>query len=454
MNTLVQISRAAIQHEEEETATFGVDDAASLPISLRLILLSFCLPEGMSFFVAGLRLTVARAIFLFLAPVLFMKLGQRVAAGRYLFVHSDLFVPLACLCMFIGPTITDSFGDALAHSGPVVLEFLIAYMATRLLLTRDGQARAFAGFLCLVICFVVFDAFLDTLTGRYFTRDLVSQITGFEKIWRVNDEIRFGLLRAAGPLEHPIILGFTSAIGLLIASAVNIALRPFCIVVCALGVVIAFSSAPEQSAIIGFGLLTYGTATTRMAGRWIMIVGLAAICIAAVFLTVNAPFGHIIDVMTLDPSTGYYRLYIWNTVGPLILENPYFGVAQGLIEQVYEGSIDSLWLVLSLLYGIPCAVFTGLAMIGACSRPTSGPRAVLTIDEMRLGRILGIVIFLVMFAAFTVHFWGSIWVLVALLVGLRAHLGELAALNAADRTIWRDSVAATVAADGLAGPGS
>jgi hypothetical protein len=33
------------------------------------------------------------------------------------------------------------------------------------------------------------------------------------------------------------------------------------------------------------------------------------------------------------------------------------------------------------------------------------------------------------FTGFTVHFWGAVWILVGLLTGLRAHLGELGALN-------------------------
>jgi hypothetical protein len=53
----------------------------------------------------------------------------------------------------------------------------------------------------------------------------------------------------------------------------------------------------------------------------------------------------------------------------------------------------------------------------------------LTYSESRLGVALSIVIFLAIFAGFTVHFWGSTWILIGLLVGLRAHLGELAALN-------------------------
>ncbi len=406
-----------------------VDEATPLPLALKLILLSVFLPEGLSFFVFGLRLTVSRVILLALAPSLFLRLGQKLSTGRYVFVASDLFIALAAVWMFVGPSVTGGFGDALAHSGPIVLEYLIAYMATRLLLTSHGQALAFIGFLCLAISIVVLDALLDTLTGRYFTRELVSQITGFQKAGHLADEIRFGLLRAAGPIEHPIIFGFTSAIGLLFAAWIDIRRRVYCAASCALGVVIGFSSAPQQGAIMGFGLLLYGQMAAGMSRRWLLIVGVSATVLLAIYFSTDTPFGHIIELVTLDPQTGYYRLYVWNIMGPIVLNNPYFGV---ILDQLdVQTTIDSLWLVLSLSYGIPCAVLTALAMIGSCHRPTDLPRAHLTRSESRIGTVLGVVIFLVMFEGFTVHFWGSIWILVSLLIGLRAHLGELGALGTA-----------------------
>jgi hypothetical protein len=405
----------------------------NLPLALKVVLLALFLPQELSFFVADLRMTLERLVFLILTPILLVQLGQKMAAGKYRFVASDLLVLLAALWMFVGPSVIYDFGEALKHSGPVALEYLISYMSTRILLTAQKQSLVFANWLCVIISIVAIDALMDTVTGRYITRELFGQISGYSVLRYNSDQYRFGLLRASGPLEHQILLGFTCSIGLLIASAVDIALRLFCIAVCALGVVIALSSAPEQSVILGFGLLAYGRLTAGMRGRWMLIFGLASATIAVVFLTVNSPFGHIIDIVTLDPSTGYYRLYIWNTLGPVILDNPYFGVSQELIEQVYGGSVDSLWLVLALLYGIPCAVLAGLAMIGACSQPTSGPRALLTHSESRLGMVLGIVFFLIIFAAFTVHFWGSIWILIGLLIGVRAHLGELGALSAAER---------------------
>jgi xanthine/uracil permease len=83
----------------------------------------------------------------------------------------------------------------------------------------------------------------------------------------------------------------------------------------------------------------------------------------------------------------------------------------------------------ALTFGIPGAAFVGLSMIGAASRKTSGPTARLTMEESKLGTALGVVIFILIFLAFTVHYWGTTWVLAGLLTGVRAHLGELAALR-------------------------
>ena len=39
---------------------------------------------------------------------------------------------------------------------------------------------------------------------------------------------------------------------------------------------------------------------------------------------------------------------------------------------------------------------------------------------------------LLLFLGFTVYFWGSLWILSALLAGVRAHLGELGQIEAPD----------------------
>jgi hypothetical protein len=62
------------------------------------------------------------------------------------------------------------------------------------------------------------------------------------------------------------------------------------------------------------------------------------------------------------------------------------------------------------------------------SLPTSGPRVNLTAEESKLGTTLGIILFLIMLIAYTVHIWGSDRILMGLLIGVRAHLGALGRL--------------------------
>ncbi len=426
---------------EASVADNRAHDSAPLPLSLRFILFTLFLPEGMSFFIADLRLTFTRAIFLVITPLVFMEFKKKVSTGQYRFVLSDLFVVLTSLWMFVGPAVTYNLSDSLVHSGPVVMEYLIAYMATRVLLTQHGQAQAFVSLLCIFISFVVLDALLDTATGQYFTRDLVDQLTGYQKVWNAADEYRFGLLRAAGPIEHPILFGIISTIGLIFAISVKIRWRTFCIVMCVVGVVICFSAAPEQGALMGLGLLLYGRLASSLRSKWLWLSVTPVIVMIFLFISTPSPFGHIFDLITINPQTAYYRLYIWNTVGPAILDHPYFAVRP--TEYDYTGSIDSLWLVLSLQYGMVCSIMTALSMAGCCSLPTNRPGACLSLADSMLGRALGIIIFLIMFLGFTVHFWGPTWILVGLLVGLRAHIGELGQLSWAMARQTKDATQAS-----------
>ncbi len=120
-----------------------INENAKVPLAMKFVLLTWFLPEGMSFFIADMRLNLIRVVFLVLTPVVFTRFAQKVSSGRYRFVLSDLFVPAAGFWMFLGPCVLYGLSDSLAHSGPVVLEYLIAYMVTRVLLEENGQALAF-----------------------------------------------------------------------------------------------------------------------------------------------------------------------------------------------------------------------------------------------------------------------------------------------------------------------
>ena len=399
---------------------------AALPLALKLIAVTTFLPEELSFYILGLRLTAIRLILIVLTPLLLIRLGQRLAAGRYRFVLSDLFVFLAGFWMIYAPANVVGVGQALNHAGPTALEFCVGYMATRILLSEHGHALSFAALLCRVIAIVALLALLDPLTNRSLIHYLASQLTGYQKPLVTVDIYRLGLLRATGPIEHAILFGFACAVGLLIAVSIPIRSRSFAIVACSLGAIFAFSSAPLQGILLGFALLIYNRIMAGFSLRWPALIGLGAAGIMTLFLVSDAPLSLMIRHLIYDPASGYYRMYVWTIAGAAVVQAPWFGLGFGPYTDPDVGhSVDSLWLMAAMQFGIPGSVLIALSMIGAASLPTSGRAVNLTPAESKLGTTLGILIFLTLFLAFTVDLWGTTWILSGLLIGVRAHLGEL-----------------------------
>jgi len=405
------------------------------PAALRVIVVSLFLPEELSFTLLGLRLTVTRLILLVLTPILLMRVGRMLGTGRYRFVLSDLFVPLAGLWMIIGPSNVVGIEAASNHGGPIALEFCIGYMATRVLLSEHGQALSFAGLLCCGIAIVGLLGTLDVLTNEHFLRHLAGRITGYvTPSVSQGDDHRLGLLRAMSTLDHPILFGIACAIGLLIVASVPIPKRKFAILGCTVGALLSLSSAPVQGIVVGFGLLLYDRLFSATQLRWACLIASAAAGMVILLTLVDAPLDFVFRYFIFDPETGWFRILIWQVDVQALMQSPWVGLGFEFLEDYQlPATVDSVWLESALTFGIPGSVLIALSIIGATSLPTNGLHVHLTTAESKLGTILGIVIFLIVFWGFTVHFWGAVWILIALLTGVRAHLGELGRIGVGQR---------------------
>jgi hypothetical protein len=421
------IPEAAANHPLRNLST-----AASLPIILTIILLTLFMPVELSFYIFGLRLTVIRLIFIIISPFLFFKFAQKVATGQYRFVLSDLFFAFAGFWMLLAPTVIDGLLPSLNHAGPLILEFLVSYLATRTLLSKHGQALLFIDRLCIVIAFVCLLSLLDPITDEYYIKYTAAQLTGYptERFREWGDAHRLGLLRASGPVEHPILLGFISAGALLFIASLKLSWRWFTAIACTLGLVFALSSAPIQVLLIGFALLLYGRLTAGIPFRWIALPTLTGLAILPTF-AIGSPLGFILSNLIFDAKSGYYRYMTWQSVMAYVSQSPWFGLGFEVTPEEINHSIDALWLVLSIQYGYAGAILTAIALMGASSISTSGKGVSLTDQETRLGTVLGVFSCVTILMAFTVHLWGSEWVLTGLLAGTRAHLGELGRMSPA-----------------------
>ena len=376
---------------------------AKVPFSLMLVAISIALPEEFSFYIFDLRFTVTRLLFIVLTPFIVFRLIQKIGAGRYHFLLPDVFVLLSGFWMVLAPSIIMGFASGLNHGGPIALEFCIGYFATRVLLSKPGQGLKFISLFCGVIAIASLLALLDPLTGSFAVHHWAGAVTGYDKFLHFAGEHRYGLLRAMGPFEHSIIFGMLSSLALLIACYVNIEFRKFCIAWCAVGMIAALSSAPVQGFLIGVGLLIYDRIFWRLSFKWLILLALCAGTVGAVSLSGHSVLHFIITNLIYDPMSGYDRIWTWAWVSRAVDQSPLFGLGFGPYpdDLNISHSIDALWLVLALDFGLPGAILIGLSLIGGATLPVSSRQIDLSPEEKKLGVVLGIVISVILFMSIT-----------------------------------------------------
>jgi hypothetical protein len=403
-----------------------------------LIAFTIFLPEELAFYLFEFRLTLIRLILFLLTPVLLVRFSQLLASGRRHLVFSDILIALTGAWMIVSPAVVVDLGYSLHHGAQNAVEFCGSYLAGRILLSERGQALSFVNLLCHVIAIVAFLGVLDILTGRSIIHDFLGPLTGYRQLGEAN---RLGLFRAMGPMDHPIIFGSVCAFGFLLAVTSPIRAKGLTIAASGLGVLSSLSSGPIQGVIFGLGLVAYDSILPRFRGRWLLPIGIGALGIGALYAFGASPalvFCH----LGLDCASYWIRLFEWDTVVPFVLNSPWVGIAFQWLEIVRGlpyyvlGSIDSLWLYLALVYGIPGAVLVALSMISAACYPASGRGVNLTMAESKIAVALGVLIAVIVLLGFTVDFWEESWMLIGLLVGVRAHLADLGSQRAPSGSVF------------------
>jgi len=417
---------------------------ARIPLIPALTIIAILTPEAFGLMVGDFRMTPARMFFLAIAPWMVVSFATLLGSARYRFSFSDLFIPLAAFWTIFALSRTEGFEAALKSGGVTALEVLSPYLVMRAMLHNVQQVHRIIRFFCIALAITGPLAIADTIAQHPFISDTLGQLTGyhyFVGVGRDNaDYFRLGLFRAQGIYEHPIFLGVVMTFGLMLSRDLTGAARTWVRIGCGFALLLPLSSAPWQACLMGFGMMLF----SRIFGfphRWLLVVVGVSFGAIAVFMSFANPWGWIFNHLTLDASTGYYRLLIWQYAGASVMQSPIFGI--GLIadwarDDWMTASIDTHWLVLALHFGIPCAVMTALGFIGACTVPvrqTIANSAQIGPREVKLAESLGIVIFLIIFQGFTTAYWGLTGMLIGLIAGWRACLGQLATNAYAPRPV-------------------
>ncbi len=395
--------------------------SASSTFAAWLALIGLILPAWeITIYIAGAKFTAGRlGVALLFVPAIAV-MCQR---GRR-FVTSDLFALLTALWILVAAIATGG-ASSLSSAGAESLEFIASYLTARAFFTIQGGLDSFVRVLRFLTIVAVALAAADTATSRWISHDLAASIFGTFPLTPV---FRGDVIRATSTFDHPILFGVFCGLvaAILLFWETNGLQRALCVGICFVGCLLSQSSAALMCFVLVLLVYGYERMMRQIPSRWTLFWSVAGILLAFLFVLSNNPMGWIISHLTLDPDTGYYRLLIWNAALDRISQSPLTGYAIELFNlQILDATVDSIWLVMALRFGIPTIAFLLLANVAACLPvKASRVKAPANAYAHRMRLAFTTVLLMFMFTGLTVHFWNYMWIFWGLCLGIRASLRE------------------------------
>lgn len=410
-------ARAAIARPTNAARTASV--ASTMPLVIFCV--AAVLPSELSLMLGGLNITAYRAV---LIVAFVPSLLGAIARTNTKTVIIDSLV-LACGLWVIVSLARNHGGSAAAESGGVyLLELLGPYLLCRAYLRTPAQLRRVIRTISILLCILAPLMLFESLTGIPIIKRVFGMALG--KPFHPIPDTRFGLHRAYGSFDHPILAGvFTASAVALIwfsygrASSLFHWKRGAFVGAAALASFASLSSGALGSMVIQFGLIAWERVLRRIHFKW---AGLAVLSVMGYFfidlLSNRNAYQVFISYLTMNPSTGYARLTIleWG-FHHNVLREPLFGIGRNdwiRPEWMHSPSVDNFWLFTAMSYGIPAFLFLFLASVLTIvlgKNPSDEPSR-----SLKLGWMISM--FALILAAITVHYWGNSFVWYSFMLGI------------------------------------
>ncbi len=383
---------------------------------ITLLVYSFLISSQFSIAILGLRFSVYRIVLLFaffpVAKIFFFRI-KRLPVDNFVFAVAGL--------MFVSMLVNHG-SDELAYAGSQVLETIVPYLLGRVYIQNKENLIAFAD-----IHFKLILLFLIPVIYELFTGYNVFINTFGGVISRNNEGIRFGLYRAEGTFDHPILFGIFAVAGFALTSiSKKNGIAKYLVIL-----VVSFTSISSAAflmlAIQIVMLKIKRLAHARLSSFAFVLIG--AYSFINIFSN-RTPMEVLSSYLTMDPATAYYRILINSYVMDTVMQNPYFGI--GLHDwprpDWMPPSIDNFWLLIAVQYGL--ITFTCLMVVVYLSLKS-------TYVNYGTSESVGIRVLLIsiIVAAFTVHMWNASYVFFWLIIGLTNNLGRFKPSNSINSNV-------------------
>ncbi len=384
------------------------------PILLGLFIAAVLMP--IRIYIGDFRVDPFRIYLLIgFVPMAIMMLSGR--AGRLTLV--DGFMVLYALWIVVA--LTHNHGNwGITNGGITVVELLGGYMLGRLMVRSledfDRLVRYLMGSLVVISPFVLH----EFVTNRWLIGEL------FGAIFPVGNEHsgeRLGFTRVQAGFPHPILYGLYASIpfacayylyrdrfGVMVRRVAFVGVMTFA----------SLSSGPLLSLFVQGGLIAWDKLTK---GRWMLLGVLSVIGYVVIDILSNrTPVQIFVQTFTLNPTTAYWRIHIFEYGKQAVLNNPIFGIGHHDHPRPFwlTASVDNFWLLNAMRYGLVGLGFLGAAVLLNVFNIIRLKNLSRAAQDARLA-------FLVSFAGLaftlsTVHVWNSISSMVFVFLGAGAFL--------------------------------
>jgi hypothetical protein len=423
VRTAPAVAEAVLPQQTTRTPAISTDRLHPL---ITALIISMALPVYFS--IGSLHLSPNRVLLIgaFFPATLRWLSG---AAGRLR--AADFWV--IGLCLWGAIAMFASAGTStIQFSGIATVETLGAYLVGRAYIRTEAQYRAVMRLLGLVILLLVPGAIIEALTGIRIYNQMFSPI--FPTFPWADYEQRLHMFRAQTVFEHPILFGVFTAfcfgpIFTIIRSRAGRATAWIRTSPVIIATFFCLSMGAYLGVMTQLMMMAWGLMLRHVHNRWKILGVLSVLGYVTVDLISNrTPFQVFSSYVAFDGQTAYWRVLIFNYGMENVWEHPLFGLGAFINdwkrpEFMATSSIDNLWLVFALRYGIPgfllilgayLSVLVGLMRAKLTNPMLQAHRDALTFSLIGLG-----------IAICTVHLWNATFVFMMFMLGAAAWLSDV-----------------------------
>ncbi|OKO90680.1 hypothetical protein AC629_04255 [Bradyrhizobium sp. NAS80.1] len=368
----------------------------------------------------GLKFTPGRAaITLLLLPglAIFLRARRRV-------IGSDVFLFLTAVWM-IGSRIPE---DGLNPSAvAAVIELFGGYILGRVYVYGPFALKRFLRIFKIVAFLVIAMAVLDPLFSANVVISIADTIVA-NPFYTV-PQYRLGIARAVSTLEMAELYGTfcVAATSIFLFLETKPSARYLWAAFSSFGCTLALSSGPLLALIMVICFYVYDRLLGGFAWRWKLISAIFVLFLLTVFSLAAKPLSWLVSHFTLDPSTGYFRIYVFDYVAEQISARPLTGYGFGPIgddDFLSVTTVDNVWLVCAARYGIPMIILFLLANLASFISFANGGQRDIDAFMVRAGTGFTQVIMVFVLVGLSVHFWNATWQFWAVCIGIRGSIKE------------------------------